>query len=86
MILIESNKDIDFLIKNLDSLVIELRKLIIKYPKRIYLKELLKRAGQFYKYYIISWMEQYPMDGIEVDRNEDEELKNKILDLANQIV
>lgn len=72
----ESNKDIELLVLYLDQKVIELRS---KYPKS---KTLIKTI-RFYNEVVIPWMETFPMSNQEVDRQEDEELKNKILDLIN---
>ncbi len=76
--ILESNEDLDSMIKYLDSKVIELKK---KYPN----SQLLKDVGEFYKSVLDSWMWDFRMDGKEVENEYDEELKNLILEWITKI-
>ena len=76
--IIESNEDLDLMIKHLDSKVVELRS---KYPQ----SNSLPKIREFYEFVIIPWMENYHLRGIEVENEYDEEMKNLILNWIGTI-
>jgi hypothetical protein len=79
MRLSENNKDIDSLIKHLDKCVIIFKK---KYPSKTHS---LKEIRNLYELVIIPWMEEYPMNNLEIGDDEDEQMKNKLLDIINML-
>ena len=77
----ESNEDIKSLVKHLDGLVIKFRN---KYPEK---KLNLLHIRDFYSTFVVPWMENYVLKGkdIEEDKEEDEELKNQIIEMIDNI-
>lgn len=76
--IVESNDDIFRLINHLNKEVIKFRK---KYPKSL----ILLQIKQFYREVVDDWMENFVFKNTEINDQEDEIIKNKILDLMNYI-
>jgi hypothetical protein len=74
----ESNADIDWMVSKLDFKVREFR---IKYPK----SRIKPEIDAIYSDKIIKWMESYVFNDLDISGEEDEILKNSILDMANRI-
>jgi hypothetical protein len=76
--ILESSNDISGIIHFLDQKVIHLRR---KYPK----SRLLPKIKLLYDEVIIPWMENYKLQNKEMEFEEDEEMKNILLDWINTI-
>ena len=74
----ESNEDIRWIVNEFNKKVIRLRR---KYPNT----GLLPKLKEFNDEVILPWVENFYLDSVEVDREYDEELKNRILDRSNWI-
>lgn len=74
----ESNVEIDNLVNYLTTKVVSLR---AKYPKHTS----LGKIRVIYNKIIIPWMDKHHIPNVEVTIDEDEFIKNKILDLINDI-
>jgi hypothetical protein len=70
--------DIDKLVDYLTTRVVMLRQ---KYPKH----GLRGRIRVFYNKYLIPWMEKHQLPNVEISPEEDEIVKNKILEMITEI-
>lgn len=79
--LLEDNKTVEYYIQNLDSLIIKLKdsELLNKNPK------LYKYIEGFYNTLIKDWVENYNLWNKDLDKEDEENLINEILDLNNLI-
>ena len=79
--LFEDNKDIESLVKYLDSKIIELR----KFNKLNQNDILFQNINIIYQDNISNWILKYQLPNIELNKRDEEKILNLILDLINVI-
>lgn len=76
-LIVENNEDIDSLVKYLDKRIIELRR------KNVLTTSDLSFLTKFYQETILPWMKEFYLPNKVVDKQDESEIINSILDVVN---